>query len=312
MIDTVLLRRSHLRYVAALALASVAAACSGSARPPVELAQARAAYAEAARGNARRYALADLVDARAALDRAEALALSEPEAPETHTQAYVALRRAQKAEADAETRVATIGREAAERAALDSQAQQIAAMRSELRQSREQLAPAPAQVGAIGESRRGAEQRVDQARSALEKQTHNGARITVIPNKVLFVKDSAELLHGATGELDKVARVLRALPDRQIRIEGYTDPAGGDRINRPLSQARAQSVRNYLVSRGIDPSRLIAVGRASSDPIADNSTEAGRATNRRVEIVIPTSTGVAEPMPNDAHPAQPRPKPGKP
>jgi outer membrane protein OmpA-like peptidoglycan-associated protein len=303
--------------VAALALASAAAGCSGAARPPVELAQARAEYTKAASGDARQYAPSELLEAWQALERAQAMARDEPDALETRTQAYVALRRAQKAEVDADTRRATMAREGAERAALDRQAQQIESMRSELQQSRGRLTASQAQVGSSGERQQAAEQRAAAALAALEKhkiEIRNGARVTVIPSTVLFVKNSAELLRNAPAELDKVAAALRSISDRTIRIEGYTDPTGGDQINRPLSRARAQAVRNYLVSRGLDPSRLVAEGRGSSDPIADNSTEAGRAINRRVELVIPAGTGVTEPMPNDQQrqPARQGPKPQQP
>jgi OOP family OmpA-OmpF porin len=68
----------------------------------------------------------------------------------------------------------------------------------------------------------------------------------------------------------------------KLDIEGHTDSTGGDKINVPLSKARAKSVYDYIVSQGIDGSRLASEGYASSQPIADNKTAKGRALNRRV------------------------------
>jgi outer membrane protein OmpA-like peptidoglycan-associated protein len=287
--------------VAGLALASATVACSASsARPPAELLQARAAYARASRGDARAYALADLAAAKATLDRAEALARSEPDSPEARTEAYVALRRAEKAEANADIRVSTITREGAEQAALS----QIAAMRSQLQQSHVQLGTAQAQLATAGQSRQAAEQRASQALSALEQKGRARSEVhtKVIPNKVLFVKNTVVLLPAAKKELDQLAATLAQLQDRQIWIEGYTDTTGGDAVNGPLSQTRAQVVCDYLASHGIDRSRLAAHGRGSTNPIADNSTEAGRAMNRRVELLVWPVAGVTEPMPADRAP----------
>ena len=71
-----------------------------------------------------------------------------------------------------------------------------------------------------------------------------------------------------------------------ILIEGYADSVGEDAYNQKLSERRAEAVRQYLVDHfGIDPKRLVARGGGESNPVADNDTEAGRAENRRVEII---------------------------
>jgi outer membrane protein OmpA-like peptidoglycan-associated protein len=72
----------------------------------------------------------------------------------------------------------------------------------------------------------------------------------------------------------------------RVRIVGHTDSTGNDAINDPLSQARAQTVRNYLEDRGVPASRLETAGRGSREPVADNGTDAGRSKNRRVEIFL--------------------------
>jgi OmpA-OmpF porin, OOP family len=86
--------------------------------------------------------------------------------------------------------------------------------------------------------------------------------------------------------LDEVAQALRDHPDLRVRVEGHTDTRGSERYNLRLSQARAESVRDYLVRAGIDGSRMIPKGYGFSVPIADNRTAAGREQNRRVEFVI--------------------------
>jgi outer membrane protein OmpA-like peptidoglycan-associated protein len=72
----------------------------------------------------------------------------------------------------------------------------------------------------------------------------------------------------------------------EVRIVGHTDNTGNDAINNPLSVNRAQSARDYLVSRGVATSRISIDGRGSREPIADNGTEAGRARNRRIDIFL--------------------------
>jgi outer membrane protein OmpA-like peptidoglycan-associated protein len=77
-----------------------------------------------------------------------------------------------------------------------------------------------------------------------------------------------------------------------IDVYGHTDPSGGDAINIPLSQNRAQSVANYLARQSVNPVRIATQGFGSSRPVADNGTETGRAQNRRVELrVVPNTQG---------------------
>jgi len=84
----------------------------------------------------------------------------------------------------------------------------------------------------------------------------------------------------------KVADRLIDDPDLQVELAGYSDNSGNEELNQQLSQQRAESVREYLVSLGVDEGRLKAVGYGEEDPIADNSTVAGREANRRVEVYL--------------------------
>ncbi len=86
--------------------------------------------------------------------------------------------------------------------------------------------------------------------------------------------------------LDRVAEVLKENPNVKVEIQGHTDSVGPEDYNLRLSQARAEAVRQYLISKGISPDRLIAKGYGEMMPIADNRTREGRAKNRRIEFVV--------------------------
>jgi outer membrane protein OmpA-like peptidoglycan-associated protein len=103
---------------------------------------------------------------------------------------------------------------------------------------------------------------------------------------ILFDFDSANLKTAAKGNVKSLAGSLEKYPDTEIKIIGHTDSKGTETYNMSLSERRAAAVKAYAVSQGIPSSRLTTVGKGFSEPIADNTTEAGRAANRRVEIVI--------------------------
>lgn len=108
-----------------------------------------------------------------------------------------------------------------------------------------------------------------------------------ITEKVQFKLGSAEILPESFGLLDDVASVLRDNPQiERIQVEGHTDSTGSARINKKLSQARAESVMTYLVGKGVGKKRLVAKGFGPDRPVADNATEQGREANRRVEFNI--------------------------
>jgi len=107
-----------------------------------------------------------------------------------------------------------------------------------------------------------------------------------IPNDISFDTGSATIKPQLRGVLDPFAASLQNDPNARITIIGHTDSTGSDAVNNPLSMDRAQSVRDYLAARGVSPTRVETAGRGEREPIADNSTEAGRAKNRRVEIFL--------------------------
>lgn len=103
---------------------------------------------------------------------------------------------------------------------------------------------------------------------------------------VFFATDKATILKKSYDLLNEVAQVLLDRPKIKVRIEGHTDSRGSDRHNLDLSQARADSVRAYLIRQGIDGSRMESIGHGENKPIEDNATAEGRAANRRVEFHI--------------------------
>jgi outer membrane protein OmpA-like peptidoglycan-associated protein len=107
-----------------------------------------------------------------------------------------------------------------------------------------------------------------------------------IPNDVSFDVGSAAIRPALRGVLDPFATSLRDDPQARITIVGHTDSTGSEAVNNPLSVERAQSVRDYLVTRGVAATRIETAGRGEREPVADNSSEAGRAKNRRVEIFL--------------------------
>ncbi|MCE8039206.1 MAG: OmpA family protein [Halomonadaceae bacterium] len=102
---------------------------------------------------------------------------------------------------------------------------------------------------------------------------------------VTFAFDSDEIRPGAYQTLDQVATTLRENPNLRVRIEGHTDSVGSPQYNVGLSERRANSVRNFLVSRGIAENRMTTRGFGEERPVATNDTDEGRAQNRRVEII---------------------------
>ena len=114
-----------------------------------------------------------------------------------------------------------------------------------------------------------------------------------IPSDVSFDTGRADIKPNMRPILDQFASGLSGQPNTEIRIIGHTDNTGSDAVNDPLSVQRASAARQYLAARGVDPNRIVIAGRGEREPVADNSTEAGRAQNRRVEIYLGEKANVA-------------------
>jgi outer membrane protein OmpA-like peptidoglycan-associated protein len=108
----------------------------------------------------------------------------------------------------------------------------------------------------------------------------------VILKNIFFDYDKATLRPESYPELDRVVDLLKQNQNIKIEISGHTDSKGSDEYNLKLSQARAKSVVDYIISKGIDAKKIIAKGYGETQPIDTNDTEEGRQNNRRVEFKV--------------------------
>ncbi len=103
---------------------------------------------------------------------------------------------------------------------------------------------------------------------------------------ILFNVNSATLNGSAQGSLDQAAKVFGEFPKTAIIAQGHTDSTGSEMHNQMLSEHRATSVMNYLIGRGVEPTRITALGYGEGQPVASNDTEDGRLQNRRVDLLL--------------------------
>lgn len=141
--------------------------------------------------------------------------------------------------------------------------------------------------GLIGNKMDKQARQIQEALPGVEVQrVGEGIHLVLGENSVNFDFNKATLTENAKVNLDRLIPVFREYGDTDINIYGYTDSKGSDEYNLKLSEQRAKSVVDYLVSKGLLLSRFKPIGVGEAEPIADNETDAGRAQNRRVEFAI--------------------------
>lgn len=128
-------------------------------------------------------------------------------------------------------------------------------------------------------------QEIDQIPDA-NVQQQGEALMVAFPGDVLFDTGSSSLAPGAFSRLDQLADTLTRYPETDVIVKGHTDAEGSEASNQSLSEQRADSVRRYLIGKGVSPSRITSIGFGESMPLVSNSTMAGRQQNRRVEIEL--------------------------
>lgn len=111
-------------------------------------------------------------------------------------------------------------------------------------------------------------------------------KVTKAANSILFVSGSANLQKNSLKGLNELIAVLIANPEMKLTIEGHTDNTGSDELNQQLSENRAAAVKDYLISKGVDASRIQSIGYGETKPIANNETKEGRQKNRRSELIV--------------------------
>jgi outer membrane protein OmpA-like peptidoglycan-associated protein len=278
-------------------LALLGLAACGATQPPPELVDARKAYERASKGMSAQLAPAQLDTAKQALDKAEKSFEDEGvEAPTTDL-AYIAERKAMIAEAAAGKLAAERDAEKADKMFKDAQIDGLDRTKAELNKERqagektkaelenEKKALNAEKVARVEAERKAAAAMASLAEVAKVKEEARGMVIT-LSGAVLFATGKYELLPIAKDKLDDVAKARIDQGYKAIIVEGHTDSKGKQADNDTLSLKRAESVRTYLVSRGIPSDKIRATGLGSSRGIADNATPDGRANNRRVEIVV--------------------------
>ena len=213
-----------------------------------------------------------------------------------------------RAEADrlAAAQAAEADRAAAERARAEALAatqqasndrQQAETAKLEADHARQEALEQQQKLAAQADQARDAAARAQQEQAELRRQlvvqlnqilqTRETARgLIVNMSDVLFDTGQYTLRPGAREKLAKVSGIILAHAGLKIAVEGHTDSVGGDAYNMKLSQNRADSVRSYLVSEGLNSGTVTAEGFGKTRPVADNSTAAGRQQNRRVELVV--------------------------
>jgi outer membrane protein OmpA-like peptidoglycan-associated protein len=119
----------------------------------------------------------------------------------------------------------------------------------------------------------------------------NGPGMVITPRDIMFAEGSAQLNEYAQASITHVAAYLKQNPGRKVMIRGFTDSTGSAALNEQLSQERADAVRLALANDGVDQSRIQIMGMGPSEPIASNSSAAGRLMNRRVQIMVSNEDG---------------------
>jgi outer membrane protein OmpA-like peptidoglycan-associated protein len=222
--------------------------------------------------------------------REDAQAKAEADARSAQDQANQAQAQAEQSRLQAEEDARR--RAAAEQAQAQAQQQQAAALAA---QQQAQASAAAAQQAAADADR--------QRQEAIRQKEEMRARLLAQLNQVLQTRDTVRglivsmpdvlfdfnkytLKPEARERLARISGIVLAYPDLKLQIEGYTDAIGSDEYNQTLSEKRAESVRDYLVSSGVSMNSVAAQGLGKSYPVADNSTAAGRKLNRRVEMIV--------------------------
>jgi outer membrane protein OmpA-like peptidoglycan-associated protein len=123
------------------------------------------------------------------------------------------------------------------------------------------------------------------AQIAETKRTQDGI-ITKLKNDLLFDFNSAELRPQAKNDLAQIASIVRQYPENRITVVGFTDDKGSQDYNQSLSERRARTVKLAMTANGVPDNVIQAVGQGEANPVAPNTSETGRAKNRRVELQI--------------------------
>lgn len=278
------------KSLSGVGLALLLGACATTPQPNVALENARVAVQTAeADPNVARYAPLDLDVARKDLANADSAAMHHQDS-DVDQSAYLAMQNARLAQAHAAAKAddARVASGQVERDQI-----MLAARTRDANNANLAAANSKQAADAALSQRDQANQETARVQAELDalKATPTPRGMVLTLGDVLFDTGRAELKPGAGRTLDQLAQFLTEHPDRRVQIDGFTDSVGTDSYNEELSQRRANTVREALISRNIDPSRIGTQGYGKSYPVADNNDSGGRQLNRRVEVVIGGDNG---------------------
>ncbi|MCR4397235.1 MAG: OmpA family protein, partial [Candidatus Saccharicenans sp.] len=198
--------------------------------------------------------------------------------------------RAAQAESEAEKLAVQLEEIKQERAALDKEMAELARQMRELAQERDSLARETERLAAereaIQKERDELASKLKGALSSVAETTETARGLIVNLAGVLFDVNKATLKPESQLKLAKLAGILMVFQDMKLSIEGHTDSTGSEELNLRLSTDRARTVYEFLMSQGVPTDRMKYQGFGSSKPVAPNDTEANRAKNRRVEVIV--------------------------
>jgi outer membrane protein OmpA-like peptidoglycan-associated protein len=280
-----------IKYMVLVACAVFLGSCAATI--PTELSKARQAYQQASQGPAAQLVPAEVHKAKLALDRAEASFSKDPKSYQTKDLAYVAERKAMKADALASIASQKGDTAQAKKDYQTSQGEVIEKTKADLATQKTEATAAAAaatleaeQLARLDAEKRAADAQAELAKIAMLKEEARGLVIT-LSGSVVFATNQATILPAAQSRLNQVAEALMSADkNRKLIVEGHTDSRGSSDYNFDLSRRRAESVRAYLVSRGYPGELIEPRGIGEDRPIADNASAEGRSNNRRVEIVV--------------------------
>jgi len=282
---------SRLLFPLSLIAIAVLAACSTAPTP--QLIEARSSYAAALNDpQVAKFAAAELRQAGAQLNEAEASATKGESEAQIDQLAYVAKQRVTIAQETARQKSAELSsaNAAAEREKMRLQARTVEADAATRAAAASKLDAEASQRQSESSQRQAqdADARSRQLEAQLKeldaKKTERGLVITL--GDVLFDTNKSDLKSGGMRNVQKLAGVLKEYPQRNVLVEGFTDSTGSSEYNQDLSDRRARAVRTALQDTGVASDRISNRGYGKTFPVADNATAEGRQLNRRVEIIV--------------------------
>lgn len=270
--------KRKLNLILAAGVATVLGACASTPKTIPELDQARAVVSQVEASPRAGVAAQNVSEARKSLDRANRLANNGGTLEDIRFEANVA---AMNAEIANQKILTTLAQEEVEKGTAERQAVLLEAREREAQRRAQQANAAEA---ALDAAKQRASSLEEELKALQAKKTDRGVVVTL--GDVLFDTNKATLNPGAYTTMDRLAKVLKAEPDRTVTIEGHTDSMGSDEYNQELSERRAMAVQSALMQRGVPGNQVNAMGKGESYPVANNETAAGRQQNRRVEMIF--------------------------